>query len=100
MQFSPSSCYFLSNILLSTYNYASVIDHASSFLYTIHLLENIIRMIKLRRICMELANAYKIFIANPKGKRPLRRPRHTCEEMGSVWTGFIWLKIGTRDMLL
>jgi hypothetical protein len=30
-------------------------------------------------MCGEMRNAYKILFRNPKGKRPLRRPRHIWE---------------------
>jgi hypothetical protein len=46
----------------------------------------------------------------PEGKIPLRRPLRTCEDNmridligksgGKVWTGFIWLRIGTSGELL
>jgi hypothetical protein len=47
----------------------------------------------------ETRNAYKIFIGNPEGKRPLGRPRRRWEGnikvdlreivFGDVWIGFI-----------
>jgi hypothetical protein len=49
-------------------------------------------------------NAYGIFVGNPEGKRPLGRPRRRWVEInmdfreredGMVWTGSIWLKLGT-----
>jgi hypothetical protein len=58
----------------------------------------------------ETRNAYRIFLGNPEGKRPLRRPRRMLEdnikmdlrerEDGVVWTGFIWLRISTSGGLL
>jgi hypothetical protein len=73
---------------------------------------NIIRVIKSRRnrwawhvACMgERRGAYKILVG-----RPLRRPRHTWEDMkmdlqevgwGGTWTGLFWLRIGTGGGLL
>jgi hypothetical protein len=53
-------------------------------------------------------DAYKILVGKAEGKRPLGRP--TCRrddnikvdlrEYGMVWTGLIWLKIGTSGRLL
>jgi hypothetical protein len=45
--------------------------------------------------------------ANPAGKRPLGRPGHRWEDTimnfsrnrWEVWTGFIWLRIGTSGRL-
>jgi hypothetical protein len=50
---------------------------------------------------------YRILARNPEGTRPLGRPRYTFVDNikmdlreigwdGMVWTGSIWLKIGTR----
>jgi hypothetical protein len=56
-----------------------------------------------------LRNAYRTFVERPEGKRPLGRPRsrwedsiiiHLREIGGKVWTGFIWLRIGTSNGLL
>jgi hypothetical protein len=56
-----------------------------------------------------MRNTYTISVGNPEGKRPLRRPKHRWEdnirmdlgEIGwKVWTGFIWLRIGTIGRLL
>jgi hypothetical protein len=49
-------------------------------------------------------NTYKILVGNPEGKKSLGRPRCRresnnnidLEEIGGrLWTGFIWLRIGT-----
>jgi hypothetical protein len=57
----------------------------------------------------EKLNAYKILVGKPEGKRPLGKPRRTWEdnikmdlrEIGSVlWTGLIWLRIGTSGGML
>jgi hypothetical protein len=54
-------------------------------------------------------NAYRIFVEKPEGKRPLGRPRLSwfdkiemdLIEVGwVVWTGSIWITIGTRAGLL
>jgi hypothetical protein len=50
---------------------------------------------------------YKVLVGNPEGKRPLGRPKRRWEdnikmdlpEVG-VWTGLIWLRIGTGGGLL
>jgi hypothetical protein len=49
-------------------------------------------------------------VGKPEGKRPLGRPRHRWVdnirmdlgevEMGMMWTGLIWLWIGTGGELL
>jgi hypothetical protein len=58
----------------------------------------------------EKKNAYRILIGKPEGKRPLGRPRYMYvdnikmdlkeREYGVVWTGLIWLRIGTSEGLL
>jgi hypothetical protein len=51
----------------------------------------------------ERRNAYRILVGTPEGKRPIGRPRHTwvdnieMDEM--VWTGSIWIRIGTSGRL-
>ena len=52
----------------------------------------------------ERRGAYRVFVENPEGKRPLGRPRHTREgnikmdlqevEWGK-WIVLMWLRIGT-----
>jgi hypothetical protein len=52
-------------------------------------------------------NAYMTLVRKPEGKRPLGRPRHRWVNNikmdlrwdGIVWTGSIWLKIGTSGGL-
>jgi hypothetical protein len=51
----------------------------------------------------QMRNAFKIFVRRLEGKRPLRRAKHRGQAIrmdlteihGKVWTGFIWLRIGT-----
>jgi hypothetical protein len=53
----------------------------------------------------EYRKLYKVLVEKPKGKRPLRKPRHRWKngitmhlwEIGwrGVWSAFSWLKIGT-----
>jgi hypothetical protein len=54
-------------------------------------------------------NAYNVLVGKPEGIRPLERPRHRWEiilewilekQDMRVWTGFIWLGIGTSGGLL
>jgi hypothetical protein len=64
------------------------------------------------RICStngEKMNAYRIFVGKPEGRRPLGRPRRRwvdnikmdLRDIGwSIWTGSIWLRIGTSGGLL
>jgi hypothetical protein len=49
-------------------------------------------------------NAYRILLGKPEGKRPLgerTKLRRILEKWdGMVWTGLIWLRIGTSGGLL
>jgi hypothetical protein len=56
-----------------------------------------------------MRNAYKILVGKPEGKAPLGKPKRRWEDnirldvkemCGKVWTGCIWLRIGTSDGLL
>jgi hypothetical protein len=79
-------------------------------------LPSIIRIIKTRmkwagyvaRI-VEKWNAYRILVGKPEGKRPLGRPRRRWMIIlgwilerwdGVMWTGLVWLRIGTGGELL
>jgi hypothetical protein len=59
----------------------------------------------------EKRNAYRILVGKPEGKRPLGRQRRSWVNSikidlteigwdGMVWTGWIWLRIGTSGGLL
>jgi hypothetical protein len=57
----------------------------------------------------ERRQAYKILVGKSEGKRPLGRPWRRWEDnirvnvskrVGRLWTGFIWLRTGTKDGLL
>jgi hypothetical protein len=56
----------------------------------------------------EKRNAYRIFVGMSEGKKPLGRPRRRWVDNikialrwgGVVWTGLIWLRIGTSGELL
>jgi hypothetical protein len=55
----------------------------------------------------EKRNAYRLLVGKPEGKRPLGRPSRRWEDnirmdLGEVvmWTGLIWLRIGTGGELL
>jgi hypothetical protein len=55
----------------------------------------------------EKRNAYRILVGKPEGKRPYKDVgrriilKHVLEKYGRViWTGFIWLTIGTSGGLL
>jgi hypothetical protein len=75
---------------------------------------SMIRMIKSRRMrgaghvsrMGEKRNAYRILVGKPVGKRPLGRPRRrrvdniNIDLREMVWTGLIWLRIGTSGGLL
>jgi hypothetical protein len=50
----------------------------------------------------EEINAYRILVGKPEGKRPLGRPRRRWVynikinlRHDEVWTGLVWLRIGT-----
>jgi hypothetical protein len=55
-----------------------------------------------------IRNAYRILVGKPEGKRPLGRPkrrreiilRWVIDRKGVVWSGLIWLRIGTSGGLL
>jgi hypothetical protein len=67
---------------------------------------SIIRIIKSRRMrwaghvarMWEKRNAYILLVGKPEGKIPLGRPRRRCD--GVMWTGLVWLRIGTGGELL
>jgi hypothetical protein len=56
----------------------------------------------------EKRNAYRLLVRKPEGKRPPGRPR--CRRIllgwilerwdGVMWTGLVWLRIGTGGELL
>jgi hypothetical protein len=57
----------------------------------------------------EKRNVYRLLVGKPEGRRPLGRPRCRWRdnikmdllEIGVVlWTGLIWLRIGTGGELL
>jgi hypothetical protein len=56
----------------------------------------------------EKRNAYRILVGKPEGKRPPGTRRRRWEDNikmdltydGVVWTGLIWLRIGTSGGLL
>jgi hypothetical protein len=51
----------------------------------------------------EKRNVYRLLVGKPEGKRPLGRPRRRwidnikmdLLEIGLLWTGLVWLRIGT-----
>jgi hypothetical protein len=45
----------------------------------------------------EKRNAYRLLVEKPLGKKLLGRPRHRWD--GVIWTGLIWLRIGTGQLL-
>jgi hypothetical protein len=54
-------------------------------------------------------NVYRVLVGKPEGKSPLERPRRRWENgikmdimeiVWGVWSGFIWLRIGTVGGLL
>jgi hypothetical protein len=56
----------------------------------------------------EKRNVYTLMVGKPEGKRPLGRPRRRwidnikmdlLEIGGMLWTGLVWLRIGTGGEL-
>jgi hypothetical protein len=52
----------------------------------------------------EKRNAYRLLVEKPEGRRPLGRPRRRWVDLvrwdGVMWTGLVWLRIGTSGELL
>jgi hypothetical protein len=57
----------------------------------------------------EKSNAYRLLVGKPEGRRPLARPRRRwldtirmdlVEVDEVIWTGLVWLRIGTGEELL
>jgi hypothetical protein len=57
----------------------------------------------------ENMNAYSLFVGKPEGRRPLGRPRRRWVDnikmdllgiIAVMWTGLVWLRIGTGGELL
>jgi hypothetical protein len=49
----------------------------------------------------EKRNAYRLLVGKPEGKKPPSRPRRRwMDNIKMVWTGLIWLRIGTIGGLL
>jgi hypothetical protein len=55
----------------------------------------------------EKRNVYRLLVGKPEGKRPLGRPRHRWMDNIKMdllerllWTGLVWLRIGTGGELL
>jgi hypothetical protein len=86
-------------------------------LHNLYFSPSIIRIIKSKRIRwaghvarMEKRTTYRLLVEKPEGKRPLGRPRGRCvgnitmdfveKRDGVVWTGLVWLRIGTGGELL
>jgi hypothetical protein len=75
---------------------------------------SIIIVIKARRVRWaghvarmgEKRNAYRLLVGKPEGRRPLRRPRRRwlnnirMDLVEVMWTGLVWLRIGTSGELL
>jgi hypothetical protein len=89
----------------------------SGELHNLYSSPDIIRQIKSRRMRWpgrvarmgEGRNVYRVLVGKPEGKRALGRPRRKWEYgikmdfeeiVWGVWSGFIWLRIGTGGGLL
>jgi hypothetical protein len=54
----------------------------------------------------EKRNAFRLLVGKPEGKIPLGRPRRRWVDNilerwdGVIWTGLVWLRIGTGGELL
>jgi hypothetical protein len=86
-------------------------------LHNLYSSPSIIRIIKSRRMRWtghvarmgEKRNVYRLLVGKPEGRRPLGRPRRRwidnikmdLLEIGlNLWTGLVWLRIGTGGGLL
>jgi hypothetical protein len=85
-------------------------------LHNLYSSPSIIRIIKSRRMrwaghvtrMEEMRNVYKLLVGKPEGKRSLGRPRRRWTdnikmkllEIGVLWTGLVWPRIGTGGELL
>jgi hypothetical protein len=86
-------------------------------LHDLYSLPSIIRIIKSRRVRWdghvarmgEKRNAFGLLVGKAEGKRPLGRPRRRLVDNirldleswdGVMWTGLVWLRIGTGGELL
>jgi hypothetical protein len=89
----------------------------SKELHDLYSSPSIIRIIKSRRMRWaghvarmgEKRNAHRLLVGKPEGERPLGRPRRRWvdnirmdlgEWDGVMWTGLVWLRIGTGGELL
>jgi hypothetical protein len=46
-------------------------------------------------------NTYRLLVGTPEGRRPLGTPYGSCRGgMGVMWTGLVWIRIGTVGELL
>jgi hypothetical protein len=52
----------------------------------------------------EKRNAYRLLVGKPEGRSQLERPRRRWLDNirmdGVMWTGLVWLKVGTGGELL
>jgi hypothetical protein len=82
-------------------------------LHDLYFSPSIIRIIKTRRRRWaghvsrmgEKRNAYRLLVGKPEGRRPLGRPRRRWldgirMDLVDLWTGLVWLRIGTGGELL
>jgi hypothetical protein len=82
-------------------------------LHDFYSLPSIIRIMKTRSMRWaghvarmgEKRNACRLLVRKPEGRRPLGRPRRRWldnirRDLGVVWTGSVWLRIGTGGELL
>jgi hypothetical protein len=75
-------------------------------LHNLYSSPSIIRITKSRRMRWaahvarmgEKRNVYRLLVRKPEGKKPLGRPRRRW--IVTLWTGLVWLRIGTSGELL
>ena len=94
------------------YDIARELSHVNEELNDLYSSPNIVRVIKSIRMrwaghvahMEEGRGVHKVLVGKPEGKRPLGRPRRRLEDnikkdlhevRWGVWTGSIWLRIGT-----
>jgi hypothetical protein len=77
-------------------------------LHNLYSSTTIIRIIRSRRMRWaghvarmgEKRNVYRLLVGKPEGKRPLGRPRRRwVNNIWVLWTGVVWLRIGTGEEL-
>jgi hypothetical protein len=68
--------------------------------YYLYSSQNVIEVVKSRRMRWEVYVACRVFVGRPEGKKPLGRPRHRWEDNIKMdlkavgWGGIDWIGLG------